>query len=178
MATPTRNSSAIQSLAGGEVWVSETDSTGSSYGAFAQLPYISGTNFSDVTSRETVSDEAGNTFYPDSSREVMFEVNTMQMDDDTMQWAVNDARGKYYGVLYKMTKNSIGGNHKWLFLGITTVDPEATRTSPGTEGPTYRFRVLVNDSAIATVDGSAADSNLSSIGISAGLYWDIIDSAT
>lgn len=178
MATPTRNSAAIQTLAGGEVWISATDSTGSSYAAFEQLPYISGTVFSDVTSVETVADEAGNTFPVNSTREITFEVNTMQMDDATMEWAVKDARDNYYGVLYKMTKTAIGGNHKWLFLGICKVDPEATRTSPGTDGPTYRFRVLVNDSAISSVDGSAADSNLSSVGIAAAEYYDYVNSAT
>lgn len=173
-----KNSAAIQTLAGGQVWVSETNAAGATHATWTQLPYISGTTFSDVTSVETIADENGNTFPTNSTREITFEVNTMQIDEDTMEWAVKTARDKYYAVLYKMTKSAIAGSHNWLFLGITKVDPEATRTSPGAEGPMYRFRLLVNDAAISTVDASTVDSNLSSIGIAAEEYWDIVSSAT
>lgn len=173
-----KNSAAIQELAGGEVHVSETDASGSSYGSWTELPYISGSSFTDATGVNNVADEAGDTFPVNSTREVTLEVTTMQKDKDTLKWATHTARDKYYGVLRKVNKAAVDGNHIWHFLPICKVDPESGYSTPGTDGAVFRFRCLVNASAISGVDGSSVDSNLSSMAVAANDYYDYILSAT
>lgn len=172
------NPAAIQNNSGGEFWVSETTSTGSTTGTWQEMPLIEGVEFTDETSVDVVNNDAGKSFPVNSTQEVIFEATTMQKDTDTLKWATQTARGKYYHVLYKLNEEAIDGNNVWHFLPICKVDPVSGYSTPGTTGPTYRFRAINNSSAITGVDASTVDADLSSISCAANLTHAFLSIAT
>lgn len=169
---------AVQEQAGGLVYISETNSTGSTTGTWTRLGLIGGTTPSDTAGSSSIADETGDPVATTTStREVTFEVNTLQRDKDTIEFAPKTSRGKYYHVTYRYTKDAIAGNHEWKTWGIATVDPEMSFTTPGAQGPTIRFRAIKNASAL-TIDASSIDAGLSSISVPAGDIWAITTVAT
>jgi hypothetical protein len=172
------NPAAIQNNSGGEFWVSETTSTGSTTGTWQEMPLIEGVSFTDETSVDVVNNDAGNSYPVNSTREAIFEATTMQKDADTLKWATETARGKYYHVLYKLNSEAIDGNNVWHFIPIAKVDPVSGYSTPGTTGPVYRFRAIANASAISGIDASTVDADLSSISCAAGLIHTYLSIAT
>lgn len=169
---------AVQEQAGGLVYISETNSTGSTTGTWTRIGYFSGTATNDAASSSSIADETGDPVATTTStRELTFEVNTLQRDKDTLEFAPKTSRGKYYHVTYRYTKDTIAGNHEWWTYGICTVDPEMSFSTPGAQGPTIRFRPIKNASTLS-IDASSVDAGLSSISVPAGEFWAIATVAT
>jgi len=160
---------AVKELGGGKVALRECSSAGVGTGSWLPVGYVSGTTITDSTTVNTTNDEAGKPIYTKGNREVTFQVNNMQIDKDTLVFATETARDKFYQVGYEMTESAIEGNYQYIFFGITQLDPMMERSSPGTDGPAWTFRASAAEADV-TVDASGwtqATQTLSSYTITA-----------
>lgn len=175
--------SAVKELGGGKVAIHECSSTGVPTGSWVPIGYVSGTTITDNTTVNTTNDESGKPIYTTGNREVTFAVNNMQIDTDTLIFAPETARNKFYHVGYEITESAIEGNFQYIFFGITQLDPMMERSSPGTDGPAWTFRCSAVESDL-TVDASgwtAATQTLTSYTITAASnnpYYKIANVAT
>ena len=80
----------------------------------------------------------------------------MQKDADTLKWATETARGKYYHVLYKINDEVIDGNNVWHFIPIAKVDPVSGYSTPGTTGPVTLSLQAATLAAGGAVSGGSA----------------------
>lgn len=170
-----RKTDAVKELGGGKAAIMECDSAGSTIGVSWQvLPIISGTTHNDTTAKNSVTDEAGNTYFTYGAREVTLEMTFLQRDVDTLSFPVTTAggKGKYFHLVYEMTQAAIDGNFEYACYGITQIDPTVTRTSPGNE-IAWTFSVFPNDDELS-VDASgwtSASQTLGTITVPAGEYY-------
>lgn len=174
---------AVKELGGGKIAIRECSAIGVGTGDWLNAGYVSGTTITDNTTVNTTNDEAGKPIYTRGNREVTFQVNNMQIDTDTLTFATETARDKFYQVGYEITESAIDGNYQYIFFGITQLDPTMERSSPGTDGPSWTFRASAAESDV-TVDAStwtAATQELASYTIVAASnnpYYKIVNVAT